>query len=159
MKLTSLSFIIIFCFSTALSANHQKPSATLTETLVPNPLPVYAKENKVTCTPIHGFEQKKLPVNNDYSGKLGCYIACVSQKPKYAAFSLNYHTHVVGLIRILGQYEQYTCVPKHYKGKNIQNENRFKRLCKKKIKGCKHNCWGMAETGRCLQTYQDSKKS
>lgn len=154
MKLKSLLAVGILFLSTTLMAgtktsqrSHDVPDSDINQVLLPSPFPVYVDGTTVVNHPVTGFKKKNLPTNNDYKGNPGCYIACYSHKKKHAIYAAGQDIYVMGQIRVPGKYEGRTCIPKHFKEKDIGGEKQLKRLCKKKIKSCGKRCWAGGDTG------------
>lgn len=148
MKIKCIIFLLLF-FPLANAKPHLDLKATTNPTLLPNPYPVYTKNNVVVNHPYPGFLQKLLPVNNDYKKNPGCYIACYSHESKNSIYAVSDNIFVHGFIRVPGNYTNRICVPNNYEGQDISAAPFFKALCNAKIKTC-HDCWAGGDTGGFL---------
>lgn len=152
LLMTSLLFLssTLFAKASIHKPSDQSAASSSNQNFLSSPFPVYTDGHTAINHPAPGFTKKDLPTNNDYMGQSGCYIACYSHKSKHAVYPVDSDTYVMGQIRVAGEYQGYNCVPKHFKGKDIGSEIRFKRLCKKKIRACGKHCWAGGDTGGWL---------
>jgi hypothetical protein len=129
-------------------------SAAAASRLLPNPYPVYTKDNVVVNHPAPEFIEKLLPVDNSYDQDPGCYIACYSHSPE-GVYPISSTIFVEGLVRVKGKYDFKTCNADDYQGSNAHQK--LVDLCNHSIFNCKkteletgEGCWGSGETGGFL---------
>lgn len=130
-----------------LSRYHYDPN----QIILPTPFPVYIQNGVVVNHPLPGFSAIPLPTNNDFIDMPGCYIACYSHDAINGIYSVSDAIYVNGQVRVSGEYNGRTCVPRGYLNRDISKITFFKQLCVKKIKSCgAGDCWAGGDTGGWL---------
>lgn len=115
---------------------------------LPTKLKIYVNEaGLVLTTTQEGYVPKVLPVANIFIGTPGCYIRCHSTNPDKSIFKISPNIHVIGLIRIEGQYEGSNCRPRDYEKAEIKDEVIFRELCSKAYQCIGNSCWAGPDTG------------
>lgn len=94
-----------------------------------------------------GFEERCIPVLNDFLRAPGCYVACYSHNPDKSVFSVAENIYMIGYIRVRGSYIGKTCVPENYENTDIKGERHFKELCSKSFSCIGNSCWADGTTG------------
>ena len=116
--------------------------------ILPDNYPVYTNGLTVINHPASGFSQLVLPTNNDYQGKIGCYIMCYSHDKLHSVYPIAKNIFVNGLIRVPGKYNHRICIPNGYENKDLSADASFNKLCHIKIMTCNNNqCWAGGDTG------------
>jgi hypothetical protein len=146
LKICALAF---FLFSSASFARISMDLVTTaSQTLLPNPFPVYVKDNQVVNHPYSDFAPKLLPTVNTYTKNPGCYVVCYSHEAKGSVYAVGNNVYVHGQVRVPGTYVNRICLPKGYEGVDISSVNAFKKLCSMEIKSCKGvDCWAGGDSG------------
>ena len=146
LKVVTSIFVLGLCSCTYVDSERNKA-------LLPNKYPVFTHENTVINHPYPGFERKILPVNNDYTGNPGCYLACYSHNPQ-AVYSVTSTIFVEGMVRVEGSYNGTNCEPSSFKGIDISASQKYKDLCNAKLPSCRttqnatgEGCWAGGDTG------------
>jgi len=106
-----------------------------------------SKEGALSTLPLEGFELQILPVSNLFTSKPGCYLTCNSTNPDKKIYSISTNNHVVGMIRVKGEYEGEVCKPKDYEKAEIKDEPFFKSLCSRAYQCPGNSCWAFPYTG------------
>jgi len=90
--------------------------------------------------------------HNDYTQNPGCYVACYTQNPDKAIYSVANGIYIIGQIRVAGIYVQRNCVPLGMARQDLSQNAAFKTLCEKKFpEACPEGrCWAGGETGGWL---------
>ncbi len=94
-----------------------------------------------------GFEERCIPVLNDFLRTPGCYVACYSHNPDKSVYSVAANIYMIGYIRVRGNYIGKTCVPENYENTDIKGEKHFKELCSKSFSCIGNSCWADGTTG------------
>lgn len=116
------------------------PSIVFADDLqLPNNLKVYIQGNRVSRIPTPGYQERNLPVNNDYQANPACYMACYSRNKNTGVYKVDETTYINGMVRVAGIYHDRECMP--------GTEEELINLCKKIATCINEECWVGGDTG------------
>jgi hypothetical protein len=117
-----------------------------------DPLPqrfkIYVDEiGTVATAPAEGYSAKILPVINLFNRAPGCYLTCHSTNEERGIYAVSKNSHVVGLIRVEGEYDGPYCRPRDFERSDIKDERLFESLCSRAYRCVGNSCWAGSYTG------------
>ncbi len=130
----------------AVGDHYEKPDAP-DYRLLPDPFPVWTGNFGVINHGGAGGTERMLPTNNNDNAKPGCYVACYSGKKAGAVYGVAPNIFVHGQFRTKGHYENRICRPLRYEKADISRSEKFRVLCKQRVKTCGNDCWAGGDTG------------
>ncbi|MHB1221905.1 MAG: hypothetical protein ACYC0J_07915 [Gammaproteobacteria bacterium] len=129
-KLLFSSFLAFLIPSIALASD---------ELQLPNNLKVYIQGNRISRIPTPGYQERNLPINNDYQANPACYMDCYSRNKDTGVYKIDESTYINGMVRVAGIYHERECMP--------GTEDELINLCKKIATCVNEECWLSADTG------------
>ena len=130
-----------------LKNNLTKKNKSTLNLLLPEDYKIYVKGESLISYPEPEYEKKPLPTVNLYGGKDGGYIACYSRDREKSVCHVGGGIHLIGQIRLQGQYKERIFEPKGYEGKDISAVQKFKDLCHLCFPDVKGDIWAGGDTG------------
>lgn len=134
------------------------PDNTSTSAADNNNLPTYiyvwTKGYTVVNQAYDGMTKKKLPIANHYKGSDGVYVAVYSRNKEGSIYSVSREFHVMGMIRVKGEYIGRIAHPAGWKNKDISAAQKFKDLANKYFFACKGGGWVGGDTGGFLGSFR-----
>lgn len=121
------------------------------QTVLPDIFRVYFNENTgFSHKPFRGAKLKKIPTNNEFTKNPGCYVSCLSKNKKGSIYSIDQHVHLIGQIRVEGEYHDGFCQPKGHEDQDLRISKVFKEKCEESFpERCeKANCWANGKLHR-----------
>lgn len=120
----------------------------MTAYMLPEDFKVYVgADGSVINSSALGYEERILPIINEYMGDGGGYIACYSHNKAGSIYSVGDGIYVMGQIRLQGQYMGRIFHPQGYKNQDISAAQELKDLCNQIFSACKGECWAGGDTG------------
>jgi hypothetical protein len=134
----------------ALSPQPENTSQQRTSIPPTDKVSVYVlSDGKIINHAAPGASLRRLPTKDYYMESDGCYVACYSHGIYRSVYSVSSDIHVMGQIRVKGEYYGRVCQPSRFVGKDISKEKYFNTLCQMMLptRCSRHSCWAGGDTG------------